>query len=91
MRASGATERMRRRMIGVMMRLGTGRVWSEEMRTMSFLPLASSSRLGEPMGLSRERSTVSASPRGLRKSSAPDWMSPAKFFSGMLASIVRRS
>ena len=64
-RASGATERIRRRMMGVMMWLGTGRVWSEEMRTMSFLPRASSSSVGEPMGLSSDFSTVCASVSGL--------------------------
>ena len=87
-RASGLTERIRRKMIGVMIWEGTGRVWSELINTMSFLPLASSSKDGLPIGLSNERSTVSSSDSGLWKFSAFDSNKPAKFSSGIFATIV---
>ena len=63
-------------------------MWSELINTMSFLPLASSSKDGLPIGLSIERSTVSSSDSGLWKFSAFDSNKPAKFSSGIFATIV---
>ena len=60
MRASGLTLLILRRSIGVISREGIGRVWSEQIITTSFLPTASSSRRGEPMGLSKDSSMTAA-------------------------------
>ena len=64
-RASGFTLRIRRKMIGVMICEGTGRVWSELINTISFLPFANSSKVWLPIGLSIDFSTVSCSESGL--------------------------
>ena len=52
-------------MIGVMICEGTGRVWSELINTISFLPFANSSKVWLPIGLSIDFSTVSCSESGL--------------------------
>ena len=82
MSISGFASRMRRRRIGIVTRLGTGRVWSLVMMTMRFLPLTSSSSLGLPMALSRARSTISDCVPGCSLPSGWDSSTPRKFSSG---------
>ena len=60
-RASGDTLRILLKRIGVIIFEGTGRVWSELIMTIFFLPLASSSKLFEPIGLFNDCSTISFS------------------------------
>lgn len=56
---SGFPSRSSSSMLGMISRLGTGRVWSEMMITQFFFPRASSLRRGLSIGLSIARRTIS--------------------------------
>ena len=87
-RASGDTERILRKRIGVIIFEGTGRVWSELIMTISFFPFASSSKDLEPIGLSKDCSTSSFSESSVVYSLCFPSKTPARFFSGKLIFIV---